>query len=41
LLIFIGVSGTEPIRQTIAQITAISGIDLGGFREKLEELTEA
>ena len=41
LPIFIGGPGTEPVRQTIVQINAVSGIDLSGFREKLEALAEA
>jgi hypothetical protein len=40
LPIFIGGPGTEPVRQTIAQINAVSGIDLGEFREQLEALAE-
>ena len=40
LPIFIGGPGTEPVRQTLVQINAVSGIDLGGFREKLEALAK-
>ena len=38
LPIFIGGPGTDAVRQTIVHIKAVSGIDLGGFREKLEAL---
>ncbi|MGD8959402.1 MAG: MerR family transcriptional regulator [Desulfobacteraceae bacterium] len=41
LPIFIGGSGSDPVRQIIQQINGISGIDLGGFRERLEALAEA
>jgi len=38
LSIFIGGAGTESVRKTIMQIRAVSGIDLGGFRDELEAL---
>jgi hypothetical protein len=38
--IFIGGAGIEPVRQTIGQINAVVGIDLSGFRERLEALAE-
>jgi DNA-binding transcriptional MerR regulator/methylmalonyl-CoA mutase cobalamin-binding subunit len=41
LPIFIGGPGTDPMRQTIVQINAISGINLSVFREKLDALAEA
>ncbi|WP_372678180.1 MerR family transcriptional regulator [Desulfosarcina sp.] len=41
LPIFIGGPGTKPVRQTIVQINAVAGIDLCGFRAKLEALAEA
>jgi methylmalonyl-CoA mutase cobalamin-binding subunit len=41
LPIFIGGPGTESVRQTLVQINAVSGIDLGGFRDKLEALAKA
>ena len=40
LAIFIGGPGADSVRQTIAQIKAVSGIDLGGFREKLDVLAK-
>jgi DNA-binding transcriptional MerR regulator/methylmalonyl-CoA mutase cobalamin-binding subunit len=40
LAIFIGGPGADSARQTIAQIKAVSGIDLGGFREKLDVLAK-
>ena len=40
LPIFIGGPGTEPVRQTLVQINAVSGIDLGEFRDKLEALAK-
>ena len=40
LPIFIGGPGTEPVRQTLVQINAVSGIDRGGFRDKLEALAK-
>lgn len=40
LSIFIGGPGTEAVRKTIEKINAVSGIDLGGFRDKLEDLAK-
>ncbi|BBO71945.1 hypothetical protein DSCA_58750 [Desulfosarcina alkanivorans] len=39
--IFIGGPGAGTVRRTIAQINAVSGADLGEFRDKLELLTKA
>jgi DNA-binding transcriptional MerR regulator/methylmalonyl-CoA mutase cobalamin-binding subunit len=41
LPIFIGGPGTETVRPTIVQIKAVSGIDLDGFRKKLDALAKA
>lgn len=40
LSIFIGGPGAGSVRQVIAQINAVPGNDLGGFREKLESLAQ-
>jgi DNA-binding transcriptional MerR regulator/methylmalonyl-CoA mutase cobalamin-binding subunit len=38
--IFVGGPGTEPVRQTLAQIHTVAGIDMDGFREKLDVLAQ-